>query len=68
MIDVHPFGVVRYPTYWVVVDKRTQQHVIVYESRSRAAAHREKERRNKEVNEARRTELLKVVSGRGSGN
>ena len=42
------FGVVRYPTYWVVIDKSTDRHDIVFESRSRDAAHKAADKRNKE--------------------
>jgi hypothetical protein len=42
------FGVVRYPTYYVVIDKADDKHKIVYESRSRDAAHRKAEKLNKE--------------------
>lgn len=41
------FGVVRYPTYYVVIDKADPGHKIVYESRSREAAHRRALKLNK---------------------
>lgn len=40
------YGVVRYPTYYAVIDKQDDNHKIVFESRSREAAHRKTERLN----------------------
>ena len=41
------FGVVRYPNYYVVIDKRDINHKIVFESRSQSAAHATARRLNR---------------------
>lgn len=48
-----PFHVVRYPTYWVVADWRDGSHPIVFESRSREAAHRKADKLNREADDLR---------------
>jgi hypothetical protein len=42
------YGVVRYPTYYVVIDKQDPDHKIVFESRSRDRIHKEADRLNRE--------------------
>ena len=42
------YSVVRYPTYYVVIDQWDEHHKIVFESRSRDAAHRKCDKLNKE--------------------
>lgn len=41
------YGVVRYPTYYVVIDK-ANDNKILYETRSQAAAHNKAAKLNKE--------------------
>lgn len=49
------YEVVRYPTYYVVIDKH-ENHEIVFESRSRDTAHKEADKLNKAYQQERMAE------------
>jgi DNA mismatch repair ATPase MutL len=47
------YMVVRYPTYFVVIDQHDSNHKIVFESRSNTVAHKKCDKLNKEYRLAR---------------